>query len=135
MSTRMTTSTYRIHRCFGPWRIENRPPSICCLRPVNSGTKSGDALLWEAVRKGKTVFVKLLLETGKFNTALKDDTGRRLLWRAVESGKLALVKLLLEVGNFSAYIHIPNENGWTSFNLAKANNYTEIIALLKSYDE
>ncbi|WP_202081165.1 ankyrin repeat domain-containing protein [Caldalkalibacillus salinus] len=98
--------------------------------PVDIRTKNEmDNLPIQTASSNKNLeIVALLLQNGADANAKQHHGGFTLLHEASLLGNVELVKLLLKHG---ADPHIANETGQTPIDIAKGQNFTEILALLQ----
>ena len=91
----------------------------------------GRTPLQYAIQSGHEAVVKLLLNTGKFNTSIdsKDDYNRTPLSWAAQNGHEAVVKLLLDTSK----VDIDSKDkyyGWTPLSWAAQNGHEAVVKLL-----
>ncbi len=99
---------------------------------INQGRSEGDALISQAIRIGKTDFVKLILAANA-DINIIDKFGKTPLQLAVTDNEVKMVKLLIDAG---ADIQQKDENGKTPLDIARTSRKREdIIRLLEQAGE
>jgi len=87
--------------------------------------------LWNALEDGKVEEIRTLLQSKQININQQNHLGETPLYFACQKGHIDIVKILLNDKRVS--IRKTNK-GKTVFDIAKTNNHSEIMKLIKEAD-
>jgi len=98
---------------------------------LNKAKNSGETPFYSACKNNSVEVIKILLSDGRVDINKAANDGTTPFYSACGNGYIEIVKLLLNDQRISIR---KKTQGKTGFDIAKTNNHSEIMKLIKEFD-